>query len=351
MKSYLKLTLLAIVAFSFALSSCNDSYKTPEIEGLAVYTDAVNNMSVKYPKNWKVIESHVKGTRSVTFAPEGPASMLKKYQDYSVEALPGAYIKLMSFGLDSAHNFEYKVDKHRKQLKDVVTYKEQSYNFGGNPEGIMMTYAFPLNHVEDTMRGFRYFAATDSLTGTFLLIDTYVDTYGEYKEYLDEIVKSVKLAETVIEVPKDSSIFVQDTFAFPTTELLTTIKGNGFDLGVPMHCRKEKTEANIVHITADRRMDCGITVKFTKSESTDLKKQATADNNKKTVFGGKSPKSTKLGGLEAYEATYKVAGVTRTAWMVIHNGNLYTIFKDIPGEDFDKYKPAMDKAVSTLKFK
>lgn len=354
MKSSIQLTLFAFVAV-ILLASCGESYNVPKIEGLAVYQDTVNEMSVKYPKNWRKLVANTKSIRSVTFIPEGPQSMLTNYQNYNIESLPGAYITLTAFALDSAYPLQSKVDKHKKHLAEVATLKVDDNFMIDGVRGQSMTYSFPLNHVEDTMRGFRYFAALDSQTATFLLIETFANTYEEYKDEIAEIVKSLKLAKTPVEIPFDSTIVVQDTFAFPTEEIITTLSGDGFSIGLPDYCLKEKTQSgpgvlSTLHFTAKRHMNCGIRIDVKDGNKvSDIKAQAETN---KGLYGGKSPKKTTLAGNDAYKFNYNPSSnVSRTVWYVLHNSKIYIILMDLPKTDKDKYKASMDKAISTLKFK
>jgi hypothetical protein len=347
--------MLAFVVVMLA-SACGDSYQMPQIEGLAVYVDTVNEMSIKYPKNWDIVRNDARSQRSITFVPNKRNSTLDNYQKYSVESLPGAYIKFSSLALDSANTLESKIEKHRQHLKEVINLKETKETIDGMP-GVKLSYSFPLNHVEDTMRGFRYFAQADSQTATFLLVECFGGSYKTYKKDIDEIIASVKLAHTP--APKvfvrDST--VQDTFEFPTTTMRGTLGGNGISISIPENCTVENVTLGkgviaAYHFTALRHINVGIRIDIKNAkevkDNSELKKQA---ENNKGLYGGKSPKAAKIAGLTAYEFNYSPAGgVSRTVWYVLHNSKIYIITRDMVSQDKDKYQPAIDKAMSTIKF-
>lgn len=360
MKSYLKLTI-AVFATVMFISACGNSYKVPEIESLDTYTDEDYQMSIKYPSNWDKVEVKTKTLRSVTFVPNAQTKMLDNYQKYSIESLPGAYIKMTAFQVDSAHPLESKIDKHKQHLANVPTLEiDSSFKLGGY-EGVKMSYSFPLNRAEDTMRGFRYIVAADSVTATFVMIETFGSTYEKYKEDLDKILASVDLANTpVIDTTVRDSV-VQDTFEFPTTTIETTLSGDGFSIGMPENCMLEKVNTgdgvlSSKHFTAKRHINCGIRIDVISGEVdgnkvTDLKKEVVDKNKDK--FGGKNASKTSLSGKTAYKFSYRPEGsnMTRDVFYVMHKNKIYIVFKDIPNVDRDKYKAAMDKALGTLKFK
>jgi hypothetical protein len=357
MKGYFKLTL-AVLAVVMLISACSDTYKAPEIEGLKEFYDEEFQMGIKYPGNWDVKEFKSKGFSSITIIPNAKTKMLEHYQAYSIESLPGAYITFSAFPIDSVNTLEKKIGKHREHLARVPDLKIDSMYMFGGVRGHKLSYSFPLNRAEDTMRGFRYIAAADSQTATYLSIETFGNTYAQYKKDIDAIVASVKLAHTPVIDTTVRDTTIQDTFEFPTTTIETTINGEGFSIGMPENCMLEKPTLGAgvkssKHFTALRHINAGIRIDVksatvNNNKVTDLKKEV-VDKNKAT-YGGKDAKKTSIGGKTAYKFTYSPSGITREVYYVLNGDNIYIIFKDVPNEDKDKYKAAMDKAMGTLKF-
>lgn len=342
MKNYFKIILSAII-LTVVLSACGEKYDTPTIDGLVVYTDSITMMSVKLPKNWQQIPA--KGKHVISIPNKG---LLQSYTDYNTEAVPGAVIRVHTYKLDSAKTVASIIEKHQQSLMNVQTKKEKKIKIDG-VEGTEFTYNFPLTTGE--VNGIRIIAAKDAGTATEISIDCFGGAYETYKPQIDEIVKSLKLGQTIVQTVVSDTTRVE---ADPPTMKLVTKTGTGFTIGIPDNFYPENANAvknaiGTFNYAGDRRGDCNIRIDVLNADKvTDIGKQASANKSK---YGGGEPSKTTLGGKTAYRFDYSPAkGISSRVWYVLEKKKIYIVTMNYFGGEKDKYLPPFEKSINSIKF-
>jgi len=342
MKNYFKILLSTAIIALIAIS-CGPKYETPEINGLEKYTDKVNEMSILFPKNWKVIPTPGRNVVCVT-----NKGALQSYMSYNPNSVPGAYIRLVSYKLDTNKTLESIINTHKESLAGAKPDVKNITIDGA--KGISFEYNFGLEN--GTVNGFRYIAAKDSGTATELTIECYGSAYETYKENIDKIIKSFKLAITPKAKAQDT--ILQQEEADPPTLTLATKSGDGFSIGIPDNFFDEKAQGmkgalKTYNWAGERRGDCNIRIDVLDgSKVSNLKSQV--DKNKE-AYGGKDASKTTLGGKEAYKYSYNpTAKHTGYVWYVLSNKKLYIVSMIYFKEEADNYKAPFEKSINSIKF-
>lgn len=342
MKKLTFLLLLAGLTLTI-ITSCGKSEADPvKIESLDTYTDPITGFSVKYPKNW--IKNSSDGVRFVVFSHELGR---KRFNKYDTEGFPVAKVDVIAADMSGGMTIDSIISK--SMIFDPNIYEIADVTIDGIP-GKKLIYSFPLGG--GMFNGMMYVAAKDTLKATVLTIESFDDSYETYKSSFDEIIASLKLAKAP-EPKKVDTIFQTEEAPLPSTTLAQR-GGDGFEIGIPDNFKSENigkaaTALRAWSFLGDRRGDSFIKIEtFDASKQKDLKK--IVDENKSS-FGNGTPRSTTLGGQNAYVIDYKPgSSVKGRVWFVLKNNKMYRITINwFTGEEKD-FLPVFEKSVASIKF-
>lgn len=342
MKRYSYLLFAAAIA-SIMFFSCEKGPEPIPIESLETYQDPVSKFELKYPSNWKKTEQ---AERFVSFSDPQVIKRFSFRGDYST-GFPGAKIDMIAMRMDSSMTIDSVIK--RSMLFEESYYQKESFTFGGEP-GYKLTYAFELDG--GAFMGEMYIAAKDTGRATVLIFEAFDGTMDLYKPQFDEIVKSVKLAETPRKAEADT--LFEEVEAAPPSDTLSTKGGDGFNMGIPKNFyskagEKAASALKTYFYWGDRRGDSFIRIDlFDATEQKDLNK--IIDENK-AAYGGASAQNATLGGVTAKKIDYKASSsVKGRVYFAVKGNKLYRVTINwFTGEEAS-FLPPFEKSVESFKF-
>lgn len=340
MKKIYAILFATLVSF-LILSSCDRGPKPVEIEDLKTYTDPATKFSLLYPSNWS--QSSVTGARFVVFSHD---QVRRRFNQYDSQGFPGAKIDLVVVPIDSTNTLDSIIQK--SFIFDKSLYEIAPTTVDG-VEGKKISYSFEL---EDGMFNGLIIAATkDGGRATLLQFETFANSYEVYKDRFDEIIASLKLAET----PRQTvdTVF-QTEEAEPPSMNLATRTGDGFVIGIPDNFSSENIGKSAGALKSwsylgKRRGDSFIKIEtFDASKNQNLKE--IVEENRK-FFANGTPQKTTLGGQEAYRIDYKAAAkVKGKVWFAIKGDKLYRVVINWFADEEEQFLPPFEKSVASFQF-
>lgn len=345
----LTLTLLSAALITIILSSCeSDPYADIEptpVGELEYYENSSYKYKIKLPKEWNKETAPTRVTAYSFATPEAK----RRFKDYSYNGYPIAKIDLIVAKLDSTRSFEDVFNDFRRGWQDTVPYDSsavysptKNITIDGVP-GKTFTYQNPQN--DGHFQGKVFMAQGDSATATVLVIEAFADAMEEYEPAIEEIVSTLRLAQTPPEV--GDTLFVAGEELPPPSDTLTSMSGDGFTIQVPKNFKKSQRGQGIM-FDGERRGDSYIMIETTKATVGSSK--AAAEKQNETIKG--TVKSTKINGETVYYIEYSpTQSIKRRLYFVLKNNKIYRITMDWSKDEEDLYLPIFEKSVSTFKVK
>lgn len=334
--------LFATIVSVMIFTSCDRGPKPVEILDLTTYTDQATKFSLLYPSNWN--QSSVAGARFVAFSHD---QVRRRFNQYDPEGFPGAKIDLMVVPLDSNVTLDSVIAGAK--IFDASIYETAPTTIDG-VEGTKLSYSFELGKGK-MFNGLMIFATKDGGRATVISFEAFDNSYEIYKEKFDEIIASVKLAET----PRQTidTVF-QTEEAEPPSMTLASRTGDGFSISIPDNFGAEnigKSQGALKSWSylGKRRGDSFIKIEtFDASKNKNLKE--IVDDNKQ-FFGNGTPQKTNLGGKEAFRIDYKAsAKVKGKVWFAISGDKLYRVVINWFTDEESAFLPPFEKSVQSFKF-
>lgn len=334
--------IIASALASLLFFACEKGPEPIPIESLETYQDPITNFELKYPSNWKTTEQT---ERFVVFS---DPQVSKRFRDYATIGFPGAKVDMIAMRMDSTMTLDSVVK--RSMLFEESIYQKENITFGGE-KGYKLTYAFDLDG--GPFMGEIYIAAKDTGRATVLIFETFDGTMDTYKPQFDEIVKSVKLAETPKARAEADTLFEQ-VEAAPPSDTLTTKSGEGFKIDIPKNFytksgEKAQSALKTYFYWGDRRGDSFIRVDiFDATEQKDLNKIV---EENKAAYGNGTAQNATLGGQAAKKIDYKASGAVKgRVFFAVKGTKLYRVTINwFTGEEKD-FLPPFEKSVQSFEF-
>ncbi len=339
----MKNTIISVFSLALALvifSSCNNSPKAIEIQGLDRVVESNYKYEISIPSNWLNTKN---AKRVASFSNKEASDRFRKYEG---EGFPGAKVDLEVIALDSS-GIDGLIAKRKVFAAEVYSAPTKA-NIDG-AEATKLTYTFDLS--DGSFDGEMYLTTKDNKTATLITFETFGATKEKYKEKFAEILKSVKLATTPIK--KEGDVLVNNVEAAPASKNLKATSGTGFAISIPDNFKTESGGAKALfskRYIGERRGDSYVQVDVIDSKKSNNLKNI-ADGTKTAVKGGEL-KETKLGGQSGFFFTYAPAkDVNGRIYFALKNDNLYRITINwFHGEEAD-YLPVFENVIKSFNIK
>lgn len=332
----------AVIFLFTIIVGCDSGPQITEIQGWDTYSDSYNKMEVKYPKNWYVAQK-MPGQRFLVFSTQ---NALTRFKDYATTGPAGVKIEAVTIELEEGQTIDSVIQG--KKLFASSVYSAPAPAKLGNNDAFKVTYSFELT--DGLFNGETYYAQNDPGTVTVLTFETFAGTEKEYAKAFEEIKSGIKLAQTPVEEVADTQFVAEE--AEPPTMNMKNMSGEGFTIGIPDNFAPERVKSpdaiKTYNYMGARRGDCYIRVDLLDgSKQKELKKivEENKDKYKST------PRSTKVGGLDAFVMDYKASGTVKgRVWFAKKGEKLFRVTLNwFTGEE-KEFLPAFEKSISTLKF-
>jgi hypothetical protein len=331
------LALLITVIFS----ACDSSPKPVEITTLTEYKDDIAKFSILYPSNWSSTKQQ--GERFIVFSSNDAKSRFNQYDSYG---FPGAMIDVYVTKLGEGKNEDSVISKAKRFGNEY--YKTSSITVDG-VQGKRLDYGFELEGGE--FKGLFIIASKDSITYTTLKIESFDNSWNNYKDDFDKIIASLKLAET--RQKKQDTVTITEELPFPSEKLVQQ-KGTGFTISIPDNFYLGKPNStNVIaayNYIGDRRADCNIAIDVLDgSKTSDLKKAATELASRYT--GSSAISAVKIGGLEGFSMTWKpTKDVKGRVYFAKKHDKIFRVSINWFSPEENNYLPIFEKSIASLKF-
>lgn len=332
-------TLFAFLSIVLLIASCSRGPKAPEVTGYETYTDNTSGLTIEYPKNWQKTTNPI---RFVVFnANEGKSRFVR----YDPEGFPGAKIDINLFEMDSVMTIDSVINKIKKFTDDV--YEITDVQFAGFPAK-KLTYTFELN--SGVFYGETYVLQNDPTTVNVFQIEAFDGTYDKYKEAFDRAIKSFKPGVFPSAKPDTVTTVTEQP---PPSKTLATKSGLGYSIKIPDNFSSERGPSSGVLESKNyiglRRADCNILVDVIDASKNKNLQKIVEEN--RVNYKNATPRSTKIGGKDAYVMSYSArTDVLSRVYFVINGDRLYRITMNwYKGEEQD-YLPIFEQSIQSFRF-
>lgn len=344
------LVLASIILFSMFVNSCKkNTQEIIPINKLKVYKDSVYKMEFKYPENWDFLG--VAGDYYISSNKLG-RNRFKRY-DTKGKAVARLVFKRVKAQKDSNTRLDYSKFVDQVKKFELKYYQGPELLDLDGTEAQKFTYSFPLN--DGMFNGVLVVAEKDSNSYTYFKFETFADGWSNYKEQVDEIISSLKFAQTPPPRLAGDTLFISEELPLPSEDT-KLMKGKGFTIKIPKNFTAKKGSGNFKFskkYEGERRRDSHISIDIMDAKKQkDLEKIVT-----KTAKSLKDPKakvaSISFGGqkgyvIEQFLGKYKIV---RNLYFAKKGDDLYRVTIDYSKEEEKAYKKAFDKAIKSFKIK
>lgn len=336
-----KLLYISILCLVVLLTSCDDKPKPVEMGELKEYNDETLKMGMKYPSNWNMIAEEGR-----SFFANSMKTGEERLVTFASNGAPIAGFQMLAVKLDSSKTME-KIEESLREFKREAYDADETLTIDG-VSAKKMTYEFRLN--DGMCKGFTILAQRDSTMATIVKFKSFSDSYMEYEPKLNEIISSIRLAQTPPE--RSDTLFISsEEFPFPS-ETLVSKSGKGYSISIPDNFKAVNSTAASAEYSqryeGERRLDS-----YVQMDIIDASKQS---NLKKIVeqttkgIPNKTEKSMKLAGQDAVMIEYNASTkIKRRLYYIVKNKKLYRLTVDWFTGEQEQYLPVFEKVVNSLK--
>ncbi len=332
---------------------CEPKVRPVPIESLKLVTDDARKFEVKVPSNWNMQTR--KGSMILATSSRSAASRFNTFS----KGEGGAKVELRVIPIDSTNptmtaiieksKLEFERDTAKpKDISDTPApmYLDEATTFGGK---VGKKLSIEFDQIDGKYRMELYFAENDSLV-TILTLAAFGNTFQDYEAEFAEIVKSVKLAQKVVVVPK------VDTAApagpEPPSTTLRAYAAADFTIKIPENFQGTKGSSKGLSSMsfAGSRLDCTIQVDvFDAKEQKNLDK--IVDQNKARYSGAK-PTPGSVNGQKAYYFNYSGgANVGSRAYFTVKGDKMFRITLNWFKDEQAVYLPLFEQCVASINLK
>lgn len=338
-----KAYLLTILMIALAFISCEEKPKPAEMGELKEYNDESLKMAIKFPSNWETSALEGKSFQATSLK-----NGEERLKNYSSNGEPIAQLSMNSVSIDSTKPLD-KIQTSLREFQEIAYDPDEKIMIDG-VEAIKMSYHFPLNDGE--YKGFTILAAKDSTMATIVKFRSFADGYDLYKEKANEIIASIRLAQTP-EKRSDTLFVASEEFPFPS-ETLVSKSGKGYSISIPDNFKAVSASASGAEYSqkyeGERRGDSYIQV-----DIIDASKQSNLKKIVEQTTGGiqnKKETSIKMDGNEAVLIEYAASSnIQRRLYYVVKNKKLYRLTVDWFKGEQEQYLPVFEKMIKSFKVK
>lgn len=333
---------------------CEPKVRPVPIESLKVVTDDARKFEVKVPANWNMQTR--KGSMILATSSKSAASRFNTFS----KGEGGAKIELRVIPIDSTNpNLAAIIEKSKLEFerdttkpKDITDspvpmYLDEAVTFGGK---VGKKVAIEFDQIDGKCRIEMYFAENDSLVTT-LTLAAFGNTFQDYEAEFTEIIKSVKLAQKVVVVPK------VDTAApagpEPPSTTLRAYAAADFSIKIPDNFQgtKGSSSKGLSSMSfAGSRLDCTIQV-----DVFDAKDQKNLDKiieQNKARYNGAKAAPTTVNGQKAYYFNYAGgANVGSRAYFTVKGDKMFRITLNWFKDEQAVYLPLFEQCVASMNLK
>lgn len=342
--------LLALVL----VIGCEPKVRPVPIESLKVVTDDARKFEVKVPANWNMQTR--KGSMILATSSKSAASRFNTFS----KGEGGAKIELRVIPIDSTNpNLAAIIEKSKLEFerdttkpKDITDspvpmYLDEAVTFGGK---VGKKVAIEFDQIDGKCRIEMYFAENDSLVTT-LTLAAFGNTFQDYEAEFAEIIKSVKLAQKVVVVPK------VDTAApagpEPPSTTLRAYAAADFSIKIPDNFQgtKGSSSKGLSSMSfAGSRLDCTIQVDV--FDARDQKNLDKIIEQNKARYNGAKAAPTTVNGQKAYYFNYAGgANVGSRAYFTVKGDKMFRITLNWFKDEQAVYLPLFEQCVASMNLK
>jgi hypothetical protein len=331
------LTALALAALAVSFSGCSKKPDLPPVKEWAAYSDPYQHIAFTYPKGWVL---KAEGSQVVVFT---SADAEKKFLDPASTGADGAKVEVIKERLDSLVTAESSIDAYAKDLSGSG-FKVEPDNIGsiaGLPaKAIKYSGAYSK---EAKLHAVRVAVLKDSTMYT-LTYAAFNDYYEPYKTALDSLLASLAFPTPATAGGADPSLPSPVFVPFDNFAVSIQIPEN-FDPSMP----RPKGDVKFSMDIKGYRQDCTIHIDILPSKGQPVEK-AVEQNLK--FYKPTSRGETKLDGQKAIYLNYSPAkNISSRAYFVVKGDKMARVIVNIFMPMKDKFLPAFEKSIASLKIK
>jgi hypothetical protein len=340
MKTLQRFSVIVLLALLYVGCGSKEEDMTPVQPGeTEIFKDQVYKFSFKAPKNW-VAES-TPGVRTAYYSSQAAETRFQKFTE-------GEFGGKIEVGAKEGSTTDMALADFKASIEGLVFGNEEATTLGGAPA---KKITFSQGDDEDAYVGYRIYTHKDSVVTYFEAATFGKKRLDKYKAVFDLAEQSV-IPGYVLNLKAggelDSATIATLKDEAKPSDRMSTYNGTGFTISYPDNFNV-RAAGKSVTFEGDWK-GATIRVDAIPSGGSDLAKFA--DENSKKAYGGAAVSNATVGGQPAKVINYSmVAGVGSRAYFVMNGATAYRITINWPKELEGAFKPAFEKAATSLQLK